>query len=219
MYNFFDWQGFRKVLEKKGISQSYIAKKLGVTRNAVNEWANGNKKPSEKNLTELCAILEIDPRYLKGEITRPTEEEHIKEMFEKIDTSVNEEMAVRRAAESFLAKWLSLNGYNYVRSVMTPHRWLADQIGDHCKTFPGAVKSNKEYKLEYYIYSKDPRSEDRNLLNPGIDEIVLTIEDLRCFPLELLQYVKMRLGLFNSYRGFSDAGEMHFNVATGDRIK
>lgn len=45
--------------KKAGLSQNYIAKKLGVTVPAVSKWENGNNSIDIDTLFELCRVLGV----------------------------------------------------------------------------------------------------------------------------------------------------------------
>ena len=53
--------------EKQGISQEFIADKLGVSRQAVSKWETGQAEPSTKNLLQLAELLKIDANILLNE--------------------------------------------------------------------------------------------------------------------------------------------------------
>ena len=44
---------------RKGLTQTALAEKLGVTQGAVNSWENGLTFPKVSNLVPLAEILEI----------------------------------------------------------------------------------------------------------------------------------------------------------------
>lgn len=52
--------------EKTGLSQSGLAKKLGVTRSAVNAWEMGLSVPTAQYLVELSRLFQVSAAYLLG---------------------------------------------------------------------------------------------------------------------------------------------------------
>lgn len=52
--------------EKKGLTQSSLAKKLGLTRSCVNAWEMGISVPSTQCIVELSSIFDVSTDYLLG---------------------------------------------------------------------------------------------------------------------------------------------------------
>ncbi len=52
--------------EKCGITQSSLAKKLGITRSSVNAWEMGLSIPSTQYIVELALIFNVSTDYLLG---------------------------------------------------------------------------------------------------------------------------------------------------------
>ncbi|MDO5327162.1 MAG: helix-turn-helix transcriptional regulator [Clostridia bacterium] len=50
--------------ESKGITQSDLAKKLGITRSSVNAWEMGISVPSTQYIVELAIIFGVSTDYL-----------------------------------------------------------------------------------------------------------------------------------------------------------
>lgn len=53
-----------KRLERR-LTQSEVAKKVGVKRSAVSQWEADDTQPKGKNLTILCQILDCDINWLQ----------------------------------------------------------------------------------------------------------------------------------------------------------
>ena len=52
--------------EKCGITQSALAKQLGITRSSVNAWEMGLSIPSTQYVVELALIFKVSTDYLLG---------------------------------------------------------------------------------------------------------------------------------------------------------
>ncbi len=56
----------RKLREESGMTQSELAKKLGITRSSVNAWEMGISVPSTQYIVELAEIFKLSTDYLLG---------------------------------------------------------------------------------------------------------------------------------------------------------
>lgn len=72
----------RSLREKAGISQSELARKLGVTRSSVNAWESGLSAPTAVYLIELSKLFHVSVDFILGldnrhqlELSNFTEEE------------------------------------------------------------------------------------------------------------------------------------------------
>lgn len=54
----------KEVREKNGFTQSLLAKKLGISRSAVNAWEMGISVPSAQYLIELSRIFKVSTDYI-----------------------------------------------------------------------------------------------------------------------------------------------------------
>ena len=54
----------KEIREKNGLTQSSLAKKLNISRSAVNAWEMGVSIPSAQYLIELCRLFKVSVDYL-----------------------------------------------------------------------------------------------------------------------------------------------------------
>ena len=54
----------KEVLEKKSLTQVWLAESLGKSYNMVNSYAQNRRQPSIEILFEIAQILEVDPKEL-----------------------------------------------------------------------------------------------------------------------------------------------------------
>ena len=57
----------KEVLREKGISQTWLAKKLDKSYNTINEYARNVRQPSLEDLYRIAKILEVNPKDLLKE--------------------------------------------------------------------------------------------------------------------------------------------------------
>jgi len=53
-------------IKSKGITQTELAKQLGVKQNTVSQWVNGINEPNCQTIIQLCHILDTTPNELLG---------------------------------------------------------------------------------------------------------------------------------------------------------
>ena len=56
----------KSLREDIGLTQSDLAKKLGITRSSVNAWEMGISTPSTQYIVELSTIFKVSTDYLLG---------------------------------------------------------------------------------------------------------------------------------------------------------
>ena len=56
----------KTIREHEGMTQSMLAKKIGITRSSVNAWEMGISGPSTQYLMELADIFKVSTDYLLG---------------------------------------------------------------------------------------------------------------------------------------------------------
>lgn len=54
----------KEVLKEKGISQSWLAKKLDKSYNSINEYSRNARQPSIEDLYRIAKILEVTAKDL-----------------------------------------------------------------------------------------------------------------------------------------------------------
>lgn len=59
-------QRIKSLREQKGLTQSTLARKIGITRSSVNAWEMGISTPSTQYLIELAGIFNVSTDYLLG---------------------------------------------------------------------------------------------------------------------------------------------------------
>ena len=60
----FNMNRIKEVLEQKGLTQIWLADKLGKSYNMVNSYAKNRRQPSIEILFEIAKILKVEPRDL-----------------------------------------------------------------------------------------------------------------------------------------------------------
>lgn len=65
MYIILD-QRIKELRERSGLTQTELAKKMGVTRSSVNGWEMGVSIPSIMKLVELAMFFHVSTDYLLG---------------------------------------------------------------------------------------------------------------------------------------------------------
>lgn len=55
----------KEIIEDRGIKQSYISKKTGLSTDIVSRILNGTRKMTGEELLLICDLLDIDPRKLR----------------------------------------------------------------------------------------------------------------------------------------------------------
>ena len=66
--------------EQLGLTQSDLAKKLGITRSSVNAWELGISVPSTQYVVELAAIFKVSTDYLITGAPRPEDAPAVEQM-------------------------------------------------------------------------------------------------------------------------------------------
>lgn len=56
----------KNIREQNGLTQSELAKKLGITRSGVNAWEMGISVPSTQYIVELATLFKVSTDYLLG---------------------------------------------------------------------------------------------------------------------------------------------------------
>ncbi len=54
----------KDVLKEKGISQAWLAKKLGKSYNSINEYARNVRQPSIEDLYRIAKVLDVNAKDL-----------------------------------------------------------------------------------------------------------------------------------------------------------
>ena len=56
----------KELREKNNMTQSDLARRLGITRSSVNAWEMGISIPSTEKIVDLCLVLHTTADYLLG---------------------------------------------------------------------------------------------------------------------------------------------------------
>ena len=51
-------------IKRSGISQTELARKIGVSQQAISSYLNGRKLPALNTLANLCKLLDLDANYI-----------------------------------------------------------------------------------------------------------------------------------------------------------
>lgn len=57
----------RLLREKSGLSQKFVAEKIGVKNNTLSGYESGNREPDSEILTKLADFYEVSTDYLHGD--------------------------------------------------------------------------------------------------------------------------------------------------------
>lgn len=52
----------KKIVEEKGIKQSYLCEHTGMTADAISRILNSNRKVTAEEFLGICQVLDVDPR-------------------------------------------------------------------------------------------------------------------------------------------------------------
>ncbi len=78
----------KKIRKEKGISQSTLAKAVGVSTNAISQYETSKRFPNEEILVNICSYLDVTADYLLGlsEVSHPSPAlRKLSKKFEKFD--------------------------------------------------------------------------------------------------------------------------------------
>lgn len=89
--------------EQNGLTQSDLAKKLGITRSGVNAWEMGISVPSTQYIVELAYLFKVSTDYLLGVKTTATVS--IEGLSEKDVQLVNAVISRLREKEEMIQKY------------------------------------------------------------------------------------------------------------------
>lgn len=67
----------RVAAEKRGLTQSDLARAMSVTRNAVYQWWTGGTRPSKESITKLAEVLDVEEGWLRTGISEVSDGEEI----------------------------------------------------------------------------------------------------------------------------------------------
>ena len=102
--------------EEKGISQSQLAERLFVTRQAVARWEKGNTRPDIETIGKLAEIFDVSVEYLV------TGKENVKEVV--VEKEVVKEVPVEKIVEKKIFEEVPPDDYDFYKSEVV-HRQIA----------------------------------------------------------------------------------------------
>ena len=103
----------KEVREKNGLTQALLAKKLGISRSAVNAWEMGISVPSAQYLIELSRLFKVSTDYI-------------------LEVECQETLDITFLDEDEKAIIYSLLNYfkKYRRAISISEKWEQDQLKD-----------------------------------------------------------------------------------------
>lgn len=55
-----------EAIKQSGMTQTEIARKIGVTQSSVGQYLSGRSLPALDTFARLCQVLDVSPEYLLG---------------------------------------------------------------------------------------------------------------------------------------------------------
>lgn len=74
----------KEVREDRGLSQSELARRAGVTQQAIAQYESGTRAPSGEALVSLSLALGVSPAYLLERTDSPERIDHLPPEWEKV---------------------------------------------------------------------------------------------------------------------------------------
>ncbi|MBE7085073.1 MAG: helix-turn-helix transcriptional regulator [Clostridiales bacterium] len=59
-------ENIKYLMKVKNLTQSALAKEIGVKQNTISQWITGTNEPSCETILKLCKILDSTPNELLG---------------------------------------------------------------------------------------------------------------------------------------------------------
>lgn len=57
-------QRLQEAIRQSGMSQTALAKRLGIGQQTISEYLHGKSMPALDTFANLCAVLDVDPAYI-----------------------------------------------------------------------------------------------------------------------------------------------------------
>ena len=110
----------RQIMEERHITQTELAKQIGVTRPSINGWLNGSV-PTSENIDALCKVLNVERSYLQNGV-QPIDEDETSITIPALDRKplaiANETEGSRGVlAMTFAKEWLNSRSRTNVESI------------------------------------------------------------------------------------------------------
>lgn len=74
----------QEVRESRGLSQSALAKRVGVTQQAIAQYESGKRTPTGDVLVRLAQVLGVSSSYLLGLSDSPQRDDHLPPDWEQV---------------------------------------------------------------------------------------------------------------------------------------
>lgn len=82
----------REYRKEKGLSQTELADKIGVSQNTISSWETGRTEPSMRDIKALCNVLDLSVDHLSGAKAREVGEISYEDVLVKVRSLNLEEL-------------------------------------------------------------------------------------------------------------------------------
>lgn len=118
----------RDLMEKNKTTQPQLAEAVGVSRQAVGQWQNGNTVPDILDFQKICNFFNVSADYLLGRSESPSNDKDLKDVADYLGVSDSAAVAIRQFSGKISTeeaqKWMNenvcntelVNGYNSSQS-------------------------------------------------------------------------------------------------------
>lgn len=82
----------KKLRKDKHISQSYLAKEIGISTNAISQYETNKRFPEQSCLVKLCVFFDVSSDYLLGLSDTPNLSSSLQKLSENFYTCSDEQI-------------------------------------------------------------------------------------------------------------------------------